>query len=71
MLRIKKAQLSLLTMDNEEDTKAHFNLDELLLDNKNKKNRNKKKLRGEYDEDKVQKDDFQVREFFETLRIFS
>ena len=50
------AQLSLLTMDAEEDTRAHFNLDELLLD----KNKNKKKSRGEYDEEKLQRDDFEV-----------
>jgi hypothetical protein len=46
-------------MDTEEETKAHFNLDELLLDKMNKKNKNKKK-RSDDDEDKMQKDDFQV-----------
>jgi hypothetical protein len=50
-----------MTMDNEDDTKAHFNLNDLLLDNKNnKKSKSKKKGRGEYDDETLQKDDFEV-----------
>lgn len=46
----------MLTMD-DEDNRAHFNLDDLLIDKKGKKSRNKSR---KDDESKKKNDDFKV-----------
>lgn len=53
-----KAQLSMLTMDNDE--KPHFNLDDLLVENKkSKKNKKKNKILEEKSK-AMKEDDFKV-----------
>jgi hypothetical protein len=56
---IQKAQLSLLTMDDNDVGKAHFNLDDLLVDKNKKSKKNKKKLKDNEDGNN-NKDDFEV-----------
>ncbi|CAF0935309.1 unnamed protein product [Brachionus calyciflorus] len=56
----ERARLSLLTMD-DEDQKEHFNLDDLLLDKKQRRNKKKSKYDDEdVDEKEKKQDNFQV-----------